>query len=218
MAVIYLYADETGNLDYSAFGKPTESGYFGFGTAMFKDDHGDSIWKGVELRTRLAASGLQVTGGFHAIKDSIATRNEMFETIRDLGPRFDTTFLYKPNAYDYVKARGQMHLYKMAWYLHIKEVAVRVSNRNDNLVIIAGSFGTKERAKQAHEAIKDVCNQIDRSVTLCIWDASTSWGLQVADYALWSVHRELVGKGGQWFADCVKPTLYSTFRPWGRAP
>jgi hypothetical protein len=218
VAVIYLYADETGNLDYNAFGTPTESGYFGFGTTMFRDDHGDVLWKGHELRTRLAAAGLQVTGGFHAIKDTIATRNEMFETIKELAPRIDTTFLYKPNAYDYVKARGQMHLYKMAWYLHIKEVAIRVSNPSDKLVIVAGSFGTKERAKQAHEAIQDVCGQISRSVTLCIWDASTSWGLQIADYALWSVHRHLVGKGGTWFTECIQPSLSTMFFPWRKAP
>lgn len=218
MGIIYIYADETGNLDYNAFGTATESGYFGFGTATFTGEHGDAIWKGIELRTRLAFHGLQVTNGFHAIKDSISTRNEMFATIRDMAPRFDTTFLYKPNAYASVKTRGQMYLYKLAWYLHIKEVALRVSNRNDKLVIVAGSFGTKQRAQQAHDAVRDVCDQINRSVTLCVWDASTSWGLQVADYGLWSTHRELVGKGGQWFTDCVKPSLESKFLPWGKAP
>lgn len=216
--MIYLYADETGNLDYKAVTSPTESGYFGFGTAMFADEHGDAIWKGHVLRTGLAEKGFQLPGGFHAKNDSVATRNEMFAVIRDLAPRVDTTFLYKPNAYPSVQAKGQMYLYKLAWYLHIKEVALRVSTPNNSLVIIAGSFGTKERATQARNAIQDVCNQIDRRITLCVWDAPTSWGLQVADYVLWGVHRELVGKGGAWFQDSVKPSLETVFKPWGAAP
>lgn len=216
--MIYLYADETGNLDYNAPTSPTESGYFGFETALFTDDHGDALWKGHELRTGLAAKGLHLPGGFHAKNDRVATRNEMFAVIRDLAPRIDTTFLYKPNAYASVKARGQMYLYKIAWYLHIKEVVLRVSTTRDRLVIVAGSFGTKERASQAREAVQDVCDQINRDITLCVWDAPTSWGLQVADYALWGVHRNLVGKGGAWFLDSVKPSLKTTFMPWGSAP
>ncbi|MFB4350002.1 DUF3800 domain-containing protein [Microbacterium sp. CR_7] len=215
MADIYLYADETGNLDYGAVASPTESGYFGFGTAMFENAHGDALWRGHELRTALAAKGFQLPSGFHAKNDSVATRNEVFGVIRDLAPRLDTTFLYKTNAYEYVRARGQMYLYKLAWYLHIKEVVLRVSSSADRVVIIAGSFGTKTRASQAREAIQDVCDQIDRRITLCVWDASTSWGLQVADYALGGVHRHLVGKGGAWFRESVEPSLATTFTPWG---
>jgi len=216
--VIYLYADETGNLDYNAPTSPTESGYFGFGTALFTDEHGDALWKGHALRTRLAERGLHLPSGFHAKNDRVATRHEMFAVVKELAPRIDTTFLYKPNADDTVKTKGQMYLYKLAWYLHIKEVVMRVSTARDSLVIVAGSFGTKERATRAYNAVREVCERIDRRITLCVWDAPTSWGLQVADYALWGVHRELVGKGGAWFRDSVAPTLATTFMPWGRAP
>lgn len=216
--MIYLYADETGNLDYNALASPTESGFFGFGTAMFLDDHGDALWRGHALRTGLAARGVQLAGGFHAKNDSVATRSEVFAVIRELQPRIDTTFLYKANAYEYVRERGQMYLYKLAWFLHIKEVVLRVSSRHDQLVIVAGSFGTNQRATQAREAIRDVCNQIDRRITLCVWDSPTSWGLQIADYALWGVHRNLVGKGGAWFRESIAPSLATTFTPWGAAP
>ena len=82
-------------------------------------------------------------------------------------------------------------------------------------MIIAGSFGTNQRATQARDAISEVCSQIDRRITLCVWNASSSWGLQVADYALWGVHRELVGKGGAWFRESIAPSLATTFTPWG---
>lgn len=212
MGRIYLYVDETGNLDYN---NTSESGFFGFGTAAFPDEHGDELWAGLKLRAALSAKGLDLPHGFHAKNDSTPTKNEMFQVLGELAPRFDTTFLYKPNAYTSVKARGEMYLYKLAWYLHFKEIAQRVANRNDTIVVVAGSFGTKKRQAQARAALEEVCSQVNRDIELCVWEAATSWGLQVADYALWSTHRSLQGKGGQWHEQYVRPTLRTVFRPWG---
>lgn len=217
MARVFLYADETGNLDYKN-AAVTESGYFGFGTATFGDEHGDALWIGLNLRASLSAKGLHLPRGFHAKDDSTPTKDAMFNAIHDIAPRFDATFLYKPNAYPSVEDKGQMYLYKLAWYLHFKETARRIANRNDTIVVVAGSFGTKQRQTQAREALAEVCDQIDRSIELCIWDASTSWGLQVADYGLWSTHRDLLGRGGRWHDQSVRPTLKTTFLPWGRRP
>ena len=38
-----MYADETGNLDYSAGDKVGATKYFGFGTAVFSGDHGSFL-------------------------------------------------------------------------------------------------------------------------------------------------------------------------------
>lgn len=217
MTRVFLYADETGNLDYEN-SSPTESGYFGFGTATFAGEHGRELWAGLQLRAALSARGLHLPRGFHAKDDSTPTKDAMFDVIREMAPRFDTTFLYKPSAYQSVKDKGQMYLYKLAWYLHFKETARRIANRNDTIVVIAGSFGTKQRQTQARAALADVCDQVNRDIELCIWDAATSWGLQVADYALWSTHRDLQGRGGRWHDESVQPTLRSTFLPWGSQP
>jgi hypothetical protein len=56
-----------------------------------------------------------------------------------------------------------------------------------------------------------------RTIVPCIWDAQTSWGIQVADYALWAVQRVLEDRKCPWFETCVEPTLRTTFLPWGRA-
>jgi len=215
VADIYLYADETGNLDCDGEGKQGASAYFGFGTAVFDHDHGAELWNGLRLRAELERKGLNLPRGFHAINDSHVTRNEMFEVIAQQAPRIDTTFLLKANARDCIRQRGQMHLYKMAWYLHVKYVAPLVAGPADRLFVIAGSFGTRSRQTQAREALSDVCVQLDREIVLCVWEASSSWGLQVADYALWAVHRNLLGKDCRWYGTAVRPTLGSTFTPWG---
>ena len=104
----------------------------------------------------------------------------------------------------------------MAWYLHFKEIATRVSGPDDTLYVIAGTFGTRKRQAEAEAALRDVCNQVDRQIKLCVWEASSSWGLQVADYALWATHRNLVGRSCHWYDRDIAPVLETTFLPWGR--
>lgn len=86
MADIYLYADETGNLDYEGQGKPGASTYFGFGTAVFNGDHGDSLFGGMKLRAQLSGDGLYLPDGFHAVNDKIATKNAVFQLIKEQAP------------------------------------------------------------------------------------------------------------------------------------
>lgn len=210
-----MYADETGNLDYSAGSKEGATKYFGFGTAVFTGDHGSLLYGGLKLRAELEKNGLSLPKGFHAVNDANRTRSDVYRVIKNQAPRFDTTFLLKAKAYPSVRARGQMYLYKMAWFLHFKEIARQVSNPGDTLYVIVGTFGTAARKTEAIAAVRDVCNQVDRTIVLCTWESSSSWGLQVADYGLWAVQRQLEGKKCTWFDPCVKPTLQSFYTPWG---
>lgn len=58
------------------------------------------------------------------------------------------------------------------------------------------------RRQRLRAALRDVCAQMKRESVLCVWDAGTSWGLQIADYALWAIQRRADGGA-------------STFFPWG---
>lgn len=211
-----MYADETGDLDLS--GTPGASDYFGFGTAVFVGDHGAALWEGLHLRAQLERKGLHLPKGLHAKNDSHSTRDEAFSLIARQAPRFDTTFLYKPYAYPTVRAAGQLRLYKLAWYLHFKELARQVSSPGDTLYVIAATLTTNRKAGSARDALHDVCQQVahDREIVLCVWDAASSWGVQVADYSLWAAQRVLEGRPCPWFEPAIRPTLSSCFTPWGR--
>jgi len=215
-----MYADETGNLDYEGGGGIPRNGvtsYFGFGTATFVGDHGSTLYQGVKVRSALEHSGLRLEKGFHATYDSHATRKDVYEAIQAAPPtRFDFTMLLKANAYPGVRQQGAMRLYKLAWYLHFKEVAVRACEPRDTLHAVVGTFGTKERKKLARLALEDVCSQVARDIHLCTWDAATSWGLQVADYGSWAVQRHLEGRDSRWYEDYVEPSTRSLFTPWGK--
>lgn len=212
-----MYADETGDLDMNR--SPGASRYFGFGTAVFPDGHGEQLWGGLRLRCELESRGVRLPRGFHAKNDSRTTRDQVFAVIRGQQPRFDTTFLLKEKAYDGVKQAGQVRLYKLAWYLHFKEIARQVSSPGDRLFVVIGSLQTHNKREAIRHALQDVCEQVGggRLIVPCIWDAQSSWGIQVADYSLWAVQRILEGRPCEWYATSVEPTLRSTFTPWGRA-
>ncbi|RKT82708.1 hypothetical protein SAMN05421805_104179 [Saccharopolyspora antimicrobica] len=213
-----MYADETGNLAYEGAGQNGNPAYFGIGTVVFEADHGEALFRGLRLRVDVAQSDSHFAKGFHAVNDSTETRTAMFDLISDLAPRFDTTFLYKPNAYQGVRERGEMWLYQYAWELHFKTISQQVTKVGDRLVVIVASFGTRKRAAAARKAWEQVCSEFapnQREIVFRSWDAPSSFGIQVADYGLWAVQRQLERGNCHWYEQAVKPTLQSCFRPWG---
>lgn len=102
----------------------------------------------------------------------------MFSLVRAQAPRFDTTFLAKQNAYPEVKAAGPVRLYKMAWYLHFKEIVRQVSEPDDVVYAIVGALHTHNKRDAIRHAIEDVCRQsgYDGTIVPCIWEAPSSLG------------------------------------------
>lgn len=82
---------------------------------------------------------------------------------------------------------------------------------------MVATLGTKARQREAEAALRDVCSQVDRKFVLCVWDASTSWGLQVADYGLWAIQRNVEDRSGTWYQDYIKPSCEPPFFPWKKA-
>lgn len=211
----YLYLDETGTLDFEA--RPGEE-FFGVGTAHYPGEHAQELWQGHQLRCQLEAGGVRLQKGLHAKNDSAATRAQVYRIVANQGARFDSTLLKKANAYPRVKAEGKVRLYKMALWLHLKHVIGLVSSPGDRVFVVVGHLQTSTRRDAIRHAVKDVCSQMgyDREVVACIWDAPTSWGIQVADYMLWRVQREAEGKNVPTYSDAVEPLIHSRFAPWGR--
>ncbi|MER6993072.1 DUF3800 domain-containing protein [Saccharopolyspora hirsuta] len=216
MADVFMYADETGNLDYQQH--EGASRYFGIATAVIRD-HGKALNEALLLRAELHARGVGLKKGFfHATDDSHPTRKEVFSLIAEQGWRLDATMLDKHKAYDRVRKAGEVYLYKMAWYLHFKYVAPIVAAKGDRLFVVAATLGTNARKKAFESALHDVC-QVQgphgRDVHLCHWPAPTSWGLQVADYAAWAVQRKME-KGKEQYWSMIVDSLQTCFEPWAK--
>jgi hypothetical protein len=217
MTDVFMYADETGNLDYNVAGGGSR--YFGIGTATWHGDPGEHLWQAERMRFSHSAAGFENSKGYHAKDDSRAARADVYALIQRQAPRFDTTFLAKSKAYPSVRARGQAYLYQLAWYLHFKEIATWVTGPGDTLHVAVATLGTAARKTAFQQAINLVCQQVATRlgrVVVAHWDSASCWGLQVADYALWAVQRH-IERGDEQYMPFIRPTLVTEFLPFGAA-
>lgn len=168
---VYMYADETGNLDYNV--GSGGSRYFGIGTATWTGEPAEHLWHSERMRFGHAAAGIECPRGYHAKDDSRTTRNEVYQVIKDQAPRFDTTFLAKENAYPHVKARGQIYLYKLAWFLHFKEIAQQVTQRGDFLFVAVATLGTSSRKAAFRPPSTTCARRSGRSCATSPWLTGT---------------------------------------------
>lgn len=212
MSDIYVYMDETGSCDYT----PDSGPRFVVGSATYVGDHKDGMWSGFAARTRVERAGVDLRHGFHATQDSNKTRGEFFKLIEQHPPRFDATFFTKERAFATVRSRGKPYLYKLALYQHLKHLIPLISSPGDDIYVIAGTIDLSSMKSAARNALADVCQQLarDRTITPCLWEARTSWGIQVADYCLWALQRHLDRRECKWYDDVVEAIQASCYGPW----
>lgn len=215
MADFFVYIDETGTLDFLPPRSPTESPYFGFGSATFPGEHQDAIWQAHTLRVSLQDRNIPIPSQFHAKDDSWETRREVFTIINEQNPRFHATFLRKENAFDRVKQRGKERLYKQALFYHLRNLCVNYFEPNDHLYVVLATFGSKKLKEAAQDSLADIAAQMPQQITPCYWDANSAWGLQAADYLTWGVQRHVLGKPPHFYSELIAPLVEEAAFPWG---
>ncbi|MGH2535317.1 MAG: DUF3800 domain-containing protein [Thermomicrobiales bacterium] len=187
MARKYVFADESGNFDFSR--QPSATRYFIL-TSITMDhcDVGNAL---LELRREMAWSGIQLRGEFHATEDDQAIRNEVFKLLESIDFRVDATILEKPKAQPHLQ-QDEMRFYKTAWYQHMKQVAPLIATAEDELLVVGASLGTKKKRRLFSEAIADVVQQTSPSPHFytAAWSAACEPCLQVADYCSWAIQRK----------------------------
>ncbi len=212
MKDIYIFADETGDLGYTE----TSSEYFGFGTVTFEENFAESLWDGFRIRCELERQGHELKGGFHAKDDKYSIKKEIFGLISQMNLKYDFTFLTKANAIPSVKSRGELYLYKLAWFLHFKHLAKEYIHEQVQLVVIVADIQTNAKKRDLRAALRDVADQFPHVQTsLIIWSSQSSWGLQIADYGVWAAQRNLVQGNCEYWNEHVSKLTRSNFKPWG---
>lgn len=185
MADRYVFADEAGNFDFSR--GPGASRYFILCTVTSAHCRiGDAL---LSLRRDLGWRGLHLDRVFHATEDPQPVRDEVFSLLADMDCRIDATILEKSKAQAHLK--DQARLYKMAWYLHFKQLAWHMSS-SDRLFVAASSLGTKKARHALHAAVDEVVLQLSpcSSHRVAFWPADSDPCLQVADYCTWAIQRK----------------------------
>lgn len=182
----YVFADESGNFDFSL--KTGASRYFVLTTVTTADP--GALHDLVDLRRHLAWRGLGVQGPLHATDDEQTVRDEVFAVISGLDIRADSLIVEKRKAKPHLQ--DEQPLYKLAWYLHFKYVAPRVVSPDDQLLVLAASIGTRRKRKTMRAALDDVVSQVAPCAEhqVAWWPAESDPGLWVADYICWAVQRK----------------------------
>ncbi len=186
MGLVYVFADESGNFDFSRRG----SAYFVLATVTVPDFAvGDAL---LQLRRDMGWRGVPLPGAFHATEDTQAVRDEVFRTLAHHEFRIDATILTKARTFTRLH-QDDVRFYKTAWWLHWKYVAPRIFGDGDDLFVVSASLGTG-RKKQAlfHEAATEVVANAGRgrSVKTAGWSSACEPCLQVADYCCWAIQRK----------------------------
>jgi hypothetical protein len=187
MARINVFADESGNFDFSR--KAGASRYFILTTITCESySVGDALLK---LRRDMAWDGLGLDSDYHATTNAQAVRDRVFAVLQAHEFRIDATLLEKAKAEPHTRTSDEQ-FYRCAWSLHMERVAPLVAKEEDELFVVSASLGTKRKRTAMHTAVRDVVRQVSPTVDFrtASWDAQSDPCLQVADYCCWAVRRK----------------------------
>ena len=203
-----MFADEFGNFDFSL--KVGASRYFGLTTVTFFDDQQarEDLRK---LRFDLAWEGVAHSGPFRASTDQQVIRDRVFAVLEPHTFRVDATMLEKRKVNPQLQS-SRTRFYQYAWWLHMKYVAPRIANANDELLVIAASIGTKKELGGFQRSVRDVMERVSPSITTTTaqWPANTDTGLQIADYCSWAIQRKWVRNNVRSY-DVIRDKIRSEF-------
>lgn len=213
MSRIYVFGDEAGNFDFSR--KPGATRYFMIGTVTVSDlSLGSDL---LSLRRELAWKGLALDTSFHASEDAQAVRDEVFRVLQTATFRFDITIFDKCKTLPRLQA-DEERFYKLAWFLHFKYVAPRITRSADDLLVVAASRGTRKLRQAIRLGIADVVDQsaVCSKWETAFWPVESDPCLQAADYCTWAVQRKLE-RGDDRSYVLVQHKISSEFEAFGRS-
>lgn len=186
----YLFADESGNVDFSR-GRGATRFFATITLSIDGDDALASLRSDLfAARTELSWRGVGHGGEFHASEDAQAVRDVVFDVIRAHPLRADVTV--------FEKAKAQPHLYQTptaffayAWREHLARVAPEACDPGDELLVSLAAVGTRRLRASLRVVLDEIVAScapkvIPRSVFV---PSAADPALQAADYVLWAVMR-----------------------------
>lgn len=186
MSRIYVFADESGNFDFSR--QTGASRYFIITTITTTDlSVGHALQ---DLRRHLAWNGHGLTSELHAAADTPHVRDAVFGAIAPYAFRVDATIIEKARVTPTLRADDRC-FYENTWRFHMGFLASRIVTERDELFVVGASLGTKASRVAFHTAIANVVASVSPTTQYRVasWDARSDSCLQVADYCAWAIQR-----------------------------
>lgn len=186
---LYVFIDEGGNLDFT----PKGTKYFTL-TALSKFRPFSAAKQLYDLKYDLIESGISLER-FHATEDMQDTRDRVFEIISQNleGCRFDSVIVEKSKTFPplrinekfYPKVLGCLLKYVLEQY---QKVGI------GRVIVITDTLPVKRNRKAIEKATKSVLSDLVKSHSITSYEllhhtSSSSFDLQIVDYANWAIYR-----------------------------
>ncbi|MEN8374928.1 MAG: DUF3800 domain-containing protein [Gemmatimonadota bacterium] len=212
MARLYVFADESGNLDFRPHTASGPTRYFVLTTLTCSGPEvGNHL---LDLRRELAWDGLGLNSEFHATTDKQRIRDRVFAQIAPHDFRLDATILEKAKAMPHVRNTDE-RFYQYAWYYHMRYLLPRIRRGVTELMVVGASVGTKKRRAAFRDAVSDVMSQVAPTLDhrVASWDCRSDPCLQAADYCSWAIGRKWERDDARSY-DLIKDKLVTEFDLW----
>ncbi|HEX5870759.1 MAG TPA: DUF3800 domain-containing protein [Longimicrobium sp.] len=185
---IYLFFDESGNLDFSENG----SRWFCFGALTLRDP-GPLSAALTRLRYGLLEQGLELEH-FHAAEDRQAVRNQVFSALAAVGG-FEVDVLVAEKRLTPAVLRDPFEFYRHLAHVLMDSVLDRFRDVDEPIVIITDSLPVQRERKALEKAFRTALRESlkGRPFSIVHHNSATHAGLQAVDYCTWAVQRRLRG-------------------------
>lgn len=185
---VYLFFDESGNLDFS----PNGSRYFCFGVLTLRDP-GPLSAALTRLRYELLAEGLELEY-FHAAEDRQAVRDRVFAVLDEVGG-FELDLMVADKRTMPPALRDPFEFYCRHGYAIVEAALTRVRHLDETVVVITDTLPLQRERKALEKAFRmAIRNSMGNRGFQVLHHASASHaGLQAVDYCTWAMQRKLRG-------------------------
>lgn len=199
---VYLFFDESGNLDFSANG----SRHFCFGAVTLRDP-GPLTAELARVRYGLLEQGLELEC-FHASEDRQAVRNQVFDALEKVGG-FDFDVLVVEKRRTPAELLDPFEFYARLGYVLVDAVLDRYRQLDEPVVVITDTLPLQRDRKALAKAFRTAIREVrgERPFSILHHLSAAHAGLQAVDYCTWAVQRKLRGD--------ERP--YRKIRPWIRS-
>jgi hypothetical protein len=187
---VYLFFDESGNLDFSTNG----SRHFCFGVLTLRDPVTLTAAL-AELRYSLLAQGLELEL-FHAAEDRQAVRDQVFATMARVGG-LELDLLVADKRAMHPVLRDPFEFYCRHGYVVLEAALDRVRHLDETLVIVTDTLPLHRERKALAKAFRmAIRNSLgDQRFEIAHHSSTAHAGLQAVDYCTWALQRKLRGDG-----------------------
>ncbi|HST61434.1 MAG TPA: DUF3800 domain-containing protein [Longimicrobium sp.] len=185
---VFLFFDESGNLDFSANG----SRHFCFGVLSLRDP-GPLTAALTRLRYSLLEQGLELEY-FHAAEDRQAVRDRVFDTLAEVGG-FELDVLIADKRTLHPVLRNPFEFYCHHGYAIVEAALTRVRHLDEPIVVVTDTLPLQRERKALEKAFRTAIRRLlgDRQFSVVHHSSAAHAGLQAVDYMTWAVQRKLRG-------------------------